>query len=168
MHAHFVETVWYISWCKVRLLRLWSLSCSIHLQPILFSLRFLQDPPQDPIPYHVISNWPSRRQGPASRTPSSFLCSFLHFSFLSTFRLLSFFPCWYFPRNVVVVCQILVLFVRRWRCRYLSSSACTYSSCWWSRSFHLHRLWYLYLASTSSSPWFWSPSGIANFLSQRS
>ena len=132
----------------------------------IFIAVFTRSPLQDPFPNHVISNRPSRRQAPASCTPSSSLCSFLNFSSLPTFLLLLlfFFSCWYFPRNAVVVCQILVLFVRRWLCRYLYSSAFTYSSCWWLRSFHRHRLSYRYSASTSSSPWSLSPSGMVNFL----
>ena len=130
----------------------------------IFIAVFTRSPHKTPFPITLFQTDPLdvRRLHPAFHLLSCTLFLISHFSPL--FFSFPFFSCWYFPRNAIVVCQIVLLFVRRWLCRYPSSSAFTYSSCWWSRSFHLHRLSYRYSASTSSSPWSLSPSGTVNFL----
>lgn len=132
------------------------------IHPIFIAV-FTRSPHKTPLPTTLFrtDSLDVRRLHPALHHLSCALFLISHFSPL--FVSFPFFSCWYFPRNAVVVCQIVVLFVRRWLCRYLSSSAFTYSSCWLSRSFRLHRLSYRYSASTSSSPWSLSPSGMVNF-----
>jgi hypothetical protein len=60
--------------------------------------------------------------------------------------------------------QIQVVFILRWLCQYQSSSVFMCSSYWLWRLSHPHHLWCHCLASTSSSLWSLSPSGMVNFL----